>query len=119
MSAFDPKRTFRCTLTVVQTPPKYRFNTIRSAVPTREGDMRRREFIRLFSSIVAAWPLAARAQQADGARRIGVLLTRKADDPEGQKQFEALRRGLLELGWSEGKTIISKCAGRLPRLRRR
>jgi len=65
------------------------------------------------------WPLAARAQQADGARRIGVLLTRKADDPEGQKQFGALRRGLLELGWSEGKTIISKCAGRLPMLRRR
>jgi len=38
-------------------------------------------------------------------RRIGVLMTRKADDPEGQKQLEALRQGLLELGWSEDKTL--------------
>jgi putative ABC transport system substrate-binding protein len=67
--------------------------------------MRRREFIRLLSSTVAAWPLAARAQQSDGARRIGVLMARKADDAEGQKQFAALRQGLLERGWSEGKTL--------------
>jgi len=38
-------------------------------------------------------------------RRIGVLMTRKADDPEGQKQLGALRQGLLELGWSEDKTL--------------
>jgi putative ABC transport system substrate-binding protein len=65
--------------------------------------MRRREFIAVISA--AAVPLSARAQQAEGARRIGVLMARKADDPQGQKQFAALRKGLLELGWSEGKTL--------------
>ena len=67
--------------------------------------MRRREFITLVGGAAAGWPLAARAQQAEGTRRIGVLMARKADDPQGQKQFAALRQGLLELGWSEGKTF--------------
>jgi putative tryptophan/tyrosine transport system substrate-binding protein len=67
--------------------------------------MRRREFIGLLGSTAATWSLAARAQQSDGARRIGVLMARKADDAEGQKQFAALRQGLLERGWSEGKTL--------------
>lgn len=67
--------------------------------------MRRREFISLLSSTLATWPLAVRAQQGDGARTIGVLMARRPDDIEGQKQFAALRRGLLELGWSEGKTL--------------
>jgi ABC-type uncharacterized transport system substrate-binding protein len=68
--------------------------------------MRRRKFIGLLSStLAAAWPLAVRAQQGDGARTIGVLMARRADDIEGQKQFAALRGGLLELGWSEGKTL--------------
>jgi len=53
----------------------------------------------------AAWPLAARAQQGEGVRRIGVLMARKIDDAEGQKQFAALRDGLAERGWSEGKTF--------------
>jgi putative ABC transport system substrate-binding protein len=66
--------------------------------------MRRREFIALVGG-VATWPLSARAQQAEGTRRIGVLMARKADDPQGQKQFAAFRQGLLELGWSEGKTL--------------
>jgi putative tryptophan/tyrosine transport system substrate-binding protein len=66
--------------------------------------MRRRDFIKGIA-ISTAWPLATRAQQGDGARRIGVLMARKADDPEGQKQFAALRQGFLELGWSEGKTL--------------
>ena len=67
--------------------------------------MRRRDFITLFGSGAATWPLAARAQQAEGTRRIGVLMARKADDPQGQKQFAAFRQGLLERGWSEGKTL--------------
>jgi putative ABC transport system substrate-binding protein len=66
--------------------------------------MRRREFIALVGG-VATWPLSARAQQAEGTRRIGVLMARKADDPQGQKQFAAFRQGLLERGWSEGKTL--------------
>ena len=67
--------------------------------------MERREFITLLGGAAATWPLAASAQQRDQMRRIGVLMTRKADDPEGQKQLGALRQGLLELGWSEDKTL--------------
>lgn len=65
--------------------------------------MRRREFLSLAGG-AAAWPLAARAQQPE-TRRIGVLMARKADDPEGQKQFAALVEGLAGLGWSDGKTL--------------
>jgi putative ABC transport system substrate-binding protein len=67
--------------------------------------MRRRDFIRLIGSAGVAWPFTARAQQGEGARRLGVLMARRPDDPQGQKQFAALQRGLLELGWSEGKTL--------------
>jgi putative tryptophan/tyrosine transport system substrate-binding protein len=67
--------------------------------------VRRREFITLVGSAAMARPLAARAQQGEGVRRIGVLMARKADDAQGQKQFAALRQGLTERGWSEGKTL--------------
>ena len=66
--------------------------------------MRRRTFITLLGG-AAAWPLAAHAQQSEGVRRVGVLMARKVVDAEGQKQFAALRKGLAELGWSEGKTL--------------
>jgi ABC-type uncharacterized transport system substrate-binding protein len=65
---------------------------------------RRREFITLVSS-AAVWPLAARAQQAERVRRIGVLMARAANDPEGQKQAAALQRGIEELGWSPGRNV--------------
>jgi len=67
--------------------------------------MRRRDFVKGIAGSAIGWPLAASAQQRDQMRRIGVLMTRKADDPEGQKQLAALRQGLLELGWSEDKTL--------------
>src|SRR6266478_360258 len=67
--------------------------------------MRRREFIALLGGAAAAWPRAARAQQNAGVRRLGVLMARKVDDAEGQKQLAALRQGLAELGWPEGKTF--------------
>jgi putative ABC transport system substrate-binding protein len=66
--------------------------------------MRRREFITLVGC-AAAWPFAARAQQADRMRRIGVLMNRAADNPEGQDRIAAFHQGLQELGWSVGRNV--------------
>jgi putative ABC transport system substrate-binding protein len=62
--------------------------------------MKRREFIRLVGG-VAAWPIAARAQQTGRPRRIAALWPFNATDPDGQAALGALRSGLRELGWSD------------------
>src|SRR6266481_4339470 len=67
--------------------------------------MRRREFITLIGGAAAAWPLAARAQQRERMRRIGVLMTLAADDPEGQARLTAFVQGLQELGWTDGRNV--------------
>ena len=64
--------------------------------------MRRREFVSLFGG-AAAWPLAARAQQREPMRRIGVLMNMPADDPEGQARVAAFLQGLQEAGWAVGR----------------
>ena len=56
--------------------------------------MRRRAFISLLGSAAAAWPLAARAQQAERMRRVGVLLASTPDDPEFQTRMRAFEQGL-------------------------
>jgi len=66
--------------------------------------LKRREFITLLGG-VAAWPLAASAQQPDRVRRIGVLITLAADDPEGQARVAAFRQGLQQLGWTGGHDV--------------
>ena len=66
--------------------------------------MRRREFIALVGTAAATWPLAARAQQTDHARRLGVLFSTEAD-VEGQARVTALKLGLLEHGWVEGRNL--------------
>ena len=67
--------------------------------------MRRREFITLVGGAAAAWPLAARAQQADRVRRIGVLNGGAADDPDQQARFAAFQQGLQQLGWTDGSNL--------------
>jgi putative ABC transport system substrate-binding protein len=67
--------------------------------------MRRREFIGLLGGAAAAWPLAARAQQREHMRRIGVLTGQAANDQVGQAHFAALLQGLQELGWSVGRNV--------------
>ena len=65
----------------------------------------RRKFLAALGAAAAAWPLAARAQQGERMRRIGVLMARAANDPEGQKQAAALQRRIEELGWSPGRNV--------------
>jgi len=67
--------------------------------------MRRREFIRLFSSTVVAWPLVARAQQQERVRRIGVLMNLVEDDPEASARISAFVQRLSQLGWTEGRNL--------------
>jgi putative ABC transport system substrate-binding protein len=66
--------------------------------------MKRREFILALGG-VAALPLAARAQQSDRLRRIGVMISLAENDPEAQANATALREGLQQLGWTEGRNI--------------
>jgi ABC-type uncharacterized transport system substrate-binding protein len=67
-------------------------------------DVRRRAFIALLGG-AAVWPLAARAQQFGGIRRIGVLMPYAETDLEGQAFIAAFREGLQQLGWHEGRNI--------------
>ena len=66
--------------------------------------MKRREFIAALGG-VAAWPLAARAQQTGAVRHIGVLMSIAENDPEAQSRVAALREGLEKLGWMEGRNL--------------
>jgi putative tryptophan/tyrosine transport system substrate-binding protein len=66
--------------------------------------MRRREFMSLLPA-VAAWPLAAHAEQSERTRRIAVLMGLAENDPEGQARAAAFLRTLRELGWVDGRNI--------------
>src|SRR5262249_24722308 len=77
-----------------------------AARPRRRGDrVKRREFISLLSGGTATWPLAARAQQTERTRRIGVLLPAAADDPEFQARVAAFLQGLQQSGWTIGRNV--------------
>jgi putative ABC transport system substrate-binding protein len=65
----------------------------------------RRQFISALGGATVAWPLAARAQQADQVRRVGVLMNLAADDPEGKPRVAAFLQGLQELGWTDGRNM--------------
>ena len=67
--------------------------------------MKRREFITLLGGAAATWPLAARAQQPERTRRVGVLTGLPADDVQQQAELAALTQQLQKLGWSDGRNI--------------
>jgi putative tryptophan/tyrosine transport system substrate-binding protein len=66
--------------------------------------MRRREFITLLGG-ATAWPVAVRAQQGGGMRRIGVLMNAPADDPQSQVRLAAFLQGMQESGWAVGRNL--------------
>jgi putative ABC transport system substrate-binding protein len=67
--------------------------------------VRRREFITLVGGAAAVWPLAARAQQGDRIRRIGVLTGTRADEPENKARLAAFEQALQQLGWTQGRNV--------------
>jgi ABC-type uncharacterized transport system substrate-binding protein len=83
--------------------------------------MKRREFISLLGGVTVAWPLAARGQQPERMRRIGVLMNTAADDPTGQARLLAFAQTLAQSGWTDGRNVqidIRWAAGDPDRIRR-
>jgi putative tryptophan/tyrosine transport system substrate-binding protein len=66
--------------------------------------MKRRDFITLLGGAMATWPLAARAQQAERMRRIGVLMS-ASEDEQGQVAVAAFIKALQQLGWTVGRNV--------------
>jgi putative tryptophan/tyrosine transport system substrate-binding protein len=71
----------------------------------RPNHLRRRDFITLVGGTAVAWPLAAHAQQPERMRLIGMLSSSSETDSDWQTRLAALRQGLAELGWKEGRNI--------------
>jgi putative ABC transport system substrate-binding protein len=67
--------------------------------------VKRREFITLLGGAAVAWPLAARAQQRERVRRIGVLMNFEEDDPDTRERLAGFRHELERLGWSDGRNV--------------
>jgi putative ABC transport system substrate-binding protein len=67
--------------------------------------VRRRDFITLLGGATAAWPLAARAQQGERVRRIGMLLNLRESNPRGKATVAAFVQRLKELGWTDGRNL--------------
>ena len=67
--------------------------------------MRRRDFIKVVAGSAITWPLAARSQQTEQVRRIGVLMNSAPEHPEGLPAIAAFRRALQQLGWAEDHNI--------------
>jgi len=73
--------------------------------------VKRREFITLIGGAAAAWPLAARAQQGERMRRVGILMPFPKGDPEFEVRVRAFRQELAKLGWTTAATCNSTSAG--------
>jgi hypothetical protein len=79
--------------------------------------MRRRDFIKAIAGSTAAWPLAARAQQSNRIRRIGVLMNKLASDSQGEARVAAFKQSLEQLGWtSAGVQTMSIESVNAPRI---
>jgi ABC-type uncharacterized transport system substrate-binding protein len=82
--------------------------------------VKRREFLIGGGGAAVTWSLGANAQQADGMRRVGVLLSQSPDDPEVQARVAAFRQALQQFGWTDGRDLhidIRWAAGDVDRVR--
>jgi putative tryptophan/tyrosine transport system substrate-binding protein len=70
--------------------------------------MRRRQFITLLGGATAAWPIVAQGQPGDRTRHIGALMPFKEQDARGKEILAALRQGLSDGGWTEGRNLEMK-----------
>ena len=68
--------------------------------------MRRRDFIALLGGTAAVWPLAARAQQGERVRRLGVLIGLAEHDPEAKARLAGFWQAFERLGWVEGRNML-------------
>jgi putative tryptophan/tyrosine transport system substrate-binding protein len=106
MSQFDPTRSLAAQFAVLHNTAFPLNGYGRVQVSCSEGEaVRRREFITLLGGTAVAWPIAARAQQPERMRRIGVLMGYPENDLEGRAYFAAFREGLEKLGWVEDRNI--------------
>src|SRR3979409_1650778 len=71
----------------------------------RVRTMRRREFIKIITGSALAWSPAARAQQGERVRRVGLMMARAAADAETTEDVGAFAQGLAELGWTIGRNV--------------
>jgi ABC-type uncharacterized transport system substrate-binding protein len=67
--------------------------------------MRRRDFIKGIAGTATAWPVAARAQQGERVRRVGVLMNKAADNPEGRREVSTFEAALQKSGWILGANL--------------
>jgi putative ABC transport system substrate-binding protein len=67
--------------------------------------MKRREFMTLVGAVATSWSVAARAQQGERTRRIGVLWGVSLNNPDVEARYAAFRQGLQQLGWTEGRNL--------------
>jgi putative tryptophan/tyrosine transport system substrate-binding protein len=84
------------------------------------GQLKRRQFITLLGGTAVAWPVAARAQEHERMRRIGVLMAFDENDPEPKGLLSNVTQGLAELGWIDGRTVrmeVRWAAGSVDRMR--
>ena len=71
----------------------------------------RRDFVTILGGAAATWPLAARAQQGDRVRRIGVLWPTDENDPEGKRRHSAFVQALADLGWTDDRNVRTDVRG--------
>ena len=118
MSAIGTKRTSACALHMSAADIRLVFASdpfggasLTRQNPCLELGMRRREFIKLVARLSRHLAVGSHAQQGDGVRRVAIFMDLSERDAEGQARVSAFRKGLQDLGWTEGRNVKFTFAG--------